>query len=85
MEHFEKTWRYDPQGKREYTLMQLRNPITDGLQKSGFHLSQGDASLDPRDVEMRDLCSFRSVLHESSACQTVDEQWYQDKDTRIYP
>ena len=34
---------------------------------------------------MRDLCSFRSTLYELSGCQTVDTQWYQDKDTWCLP
>ena len=46
-------------------------------------LRQEDALPDPRDEKIRDLCSFRSALYEVSDSQTIDEQWYQDKDTWV--
>ena len=63
------------------TLLRLRNPILDGIRKFGLHSPQKDALPAPRELRMRGLSSFRSTLHELSGCQTVDTQWYQDKDT----
>ena len=63
------------------TLLWLRNSILDGIHKFGLHSPQKDALPAPRELRMRGLSSFRSTLHELSGCQTVDTQWYQDKDT----
>ena len=71
MEHFEETiWRWDPRGKREYKLLELRNPNTKGLHVSGLHPPQG-------------MRYFSGALSEVSDSQTIDEQWYQDKDTWV--
>ena len=74
MEHFEKTiWRWDPLGTREYKLLELR-----------LHPPPGDALPDPRCEKMRDWSSFWSALYELSDCPTIDEWWYQEKDTWDY-
>ena len=71
MEHFEMSWRCDPRGEGEYTQMHLRNPITDGLREYGLHLPTGGGV----------TSSFKGTLYELWKCQTVDAQWYQEKNT----
>ena len=36
MEQFEKIWLYDPQGRRVYTMLRLRDPIMHGIRLFGL-------------------------------------------------
>ena len=48
-DQFEKTWHYDEQGRRTYTMLRPRNPIVDGVRRFRLHLPpEGTADRRPR-------------------------------------
>ena len=74
MEQFEKSWHYDPQGEREYTVEAAE--AYHGLRKFGLHPPSEYAILDSRE-----LSTLGSMLIELQGCCAIDAWGLQGHDT----
>ena len=60
MEQFQKTWHYDEQGRRIYTMLRLRNRVMDGIRRCGLHPPQEETP--PEGQGTVDMTSLRATL-----------------------
>ena len=79
MDQFEKNWHHDPQDRRVYMMLRLRDPIMDGIRRFGLHPPQEGTLPDTRDS--RYMIFFTDTLTALSGDQTVDAHLYQDNNT----
>ena len=83
MEQSEKTWHYDEQGRRTYTMLRLRNPIMDSIRRCGLHPPSEETPPDGQGTV--NMASFGDTLIALSGNQPAEAQLYQSDKNWAYP